>query len=120
MIGMADKVNYTLAHVGINADDREQAAMLCRLFGVLFGWKEKEGNSSFFADKGIEIMKEPYLGTHGHIAIGVNDMQAAMSELEAKGIAFDPATRKTDAEGNTKAIYLQGEYCGFALHLVQV
>lgn len=117
---MDNRVTYTLAHVGINAAHAEQAGQLCRLLSGLFGWKEKEGNSSFFSGKGIEIMKTPYLGTHGHIAIGVNDMQAAIADLQTMGISFDPSTRKTDAQGNTKAIYLKGEYCGFALHLVQV
>ena len=33
---------------------------------------------------------------------------------------FDESSRKTDAkEGRTKAIYLQEELGGFALHLVQ-
>lgn len=117
---MEHPVTYTLAHVGINGADSEQAGALCQVLCAMFGWKEKEGSSSYFAGKGIEIMKSPYLGTHGHIAIGVDNMEAAIAELEGKGIAFDPATRKTDASGNTKAIYLQGEYCGFALHLVQM
>lgn len=115
-----NRVTYTLAHVGINGDSAAQAGTLCHLLSELFGWQEKEGLSSFFSGKDIEIMKSPYLGTHGHIAIGVNDMQSAISDLEGKGVAFDPATRKTDAAGNTKAIYLQGEYGGFALHLVQI
>ena len=33
--------------------------------------------------------------------------------------AFDESSRKTDAKGRTKAIYLQEELGGFALHLVQ-
>ena len=115
-----ENITYTLAHVGINGENAEQAQQLCSILSAIFGWEGKVGNSSCFAGKGIEIMKKPYLGTHGHIAIGVNDILGAISQMEAKGIVFDPATRKTDKEGNTKAIYLEGEYGGFALHLVQV
>ena len=37
----------------------------------------------------------------------------------AMGITFDESTRKTDAKGKTKAIYLKDSFCGFAVHLVQ-
>lgn len=115
-----ENITYTLAHVGINGENAQQAQQLCDALSAMFGWPSKTGNSSCFAGKGIEIMKEPYLGTCGHIAIGVNDIEGAICQLEARGIAFDPATRKTDKDGNTKAIYLAGEYGGFALHLLQV
>lgn len=36
-----------------------------------------------------------------------------------QGVKFDESSRKTDAKGRTKAIYLQEELGGFALHLVQ-
>ena len=64
-------------------------------------------------------MKHPYLGAKGHIAIGTNSVDRAIYHLARQGVAFDEATRKTDAKGATKAIYLKEELCGFAIHLVK-
>ena len=109
---------YTLAHVGINAANREEAMKAAQMFELIFGLKVKEGNSSFFAGGVIELMKEPYMGTHGHIAIGTPDVPAAKAELEARGFTFNPETAKYRKDGVLNAIYLTDEICGFAVHLV--
>lgn len=111
---------FTLAHVGINMENPREAEELCRLLGAMFSWETKEGNSSFFSGKGIEIMKEPYLGEKGHIAIGTEDVDVTMKDMKSKGIKFEESTQKKDAGGHTKAIYLKGDFGGFALHLVKV
>ena len=98
---------YSLAHVGINAANKEEAEKAARMFETLFGFAVKEGNSSFFAGD-IELMKEPYMGKNGHIAIGT----------EARGYTFNDATAKFKADGTLNAIYLTDEICGFAVHLV--
>ena len=87
---------------------------------MLFGFvrRSKEGNSSIFAGSGVEIMKAPYLGKMGHIAIGTPDVAAAKAELEARGFQFDQSTAKFKDDGRLNAIYLADEICGFAVHLV--
>ena len=112
---MAD---YTLAHVGINGSNEDEARAAVELFGTLFGFVAKEGNSSIFAGTGIEVMKQPYRGTHGHIAIGTANVAQAQSELEAKGFTFDASTAKYLPDGTLNAIYFTKEICGFAVHLV--
>ena len=77
------------------------------------------GNSSVFAGTAIEAMKTPYLGTHGHIAIGTNYMDRAIYYLEKQGAKIDMSTAKKNDKGKIKAVYLQGEIGGFAVHLVQ-
>lgn len=109
---------FSLAHVGINAQNAEEALRTAELFGALFGFEVKADNSSVFAGGGVEVMKEPYKGTHGHIAIGTPNVAEAQRELEAKGFAFDPSTAKYLADGTLNAIYLADEICGFAVHLV--
>lgn len=64
-------------------------------------------------------MKSPYLGKNGHIAIGTNSIKRAVYHLEKRGIQFDESTAKTDKNGSLSAIYIKGEFEGFALHLVQ-
>lgn len=110
-------VKYSLAHIGINAANKDEAQKAAELFQALFGFAVKEGNSSFFAGD-IELMKEPYMGKNGHIAIGTPDVAAAKAELEARGIVFNGATAKYKADGTLNAIYLSDEICGFAIHLV--
>ena len=111
-------LKYTLAHVGINAANRDEAEKTARMFETLFGFAVKEGNSSIFAGDGVEVMKKPYKGKNGHIAIGTPDVAAARAELEARGFAFDDTTAKFKADGTLNAIYLTDEICGFAVHLV--
>ena len=42
-------ISYTLAHVGINCANAEQARKGAALFEAMFGLTMKEGNSSVFA-----------------------------------------------------------------------
>ena len=80
----------------------------------------KVGNTSVFAGKALEVMKEPYLGKNGHIAIATNYIERAMNYMEnVLGVEFDQATAKRDDKGVLKAIYLKEELGGFAVHLVQ-
>ena len=92
-------LKYTLAHVGINAANRDEAEKAARMFETLFGFAVKEGNSSIFAGDGVEVMKEPYKGKNGHIGIGTPDVAAAWAELEARGfsVAFMTAFGFNDA-----------------------
>ena len=108
---------FTLAHIGINAENETEAMKTAELISAMFGFPVKPGNSSIFAGKGFEIMKSPYLGRNGHIAIGTPDVAAAQAELEARGFAFLPETAK-HKDGHLHAIYLKDEICGFAVHLV--
>lgn len=109
---------YTFAHIGLNASSGDEANKAAELFRFLFGFPIRDDGWSLFAGDGIEIMKEPYMGTHGHIAIGTPDITAAQAELETNGFAFDPSTIKRRADGTINVIYLKKEICGFAIHLV--
>jgi len=112
-------LGFEIRHVGINASDETEALSIAEAFEKMFGFKRKVGGSSVFAGTAIEAMKKPYLGTHGHIAIGTNYIKRAEYHLKLRGFEFDESTRKVDANGNTKAIYFKGEIGGYAVHLVQ-
>ena len=111
-------IEYSLAHVGINCANAEEARKGAAMFEALFGLTAKEGNSSVFAGKAVELMKSPYLGKNGHIAIGTPDVAAAVADLEGRGFAFNMASAKYKPDGTLNAIYLADEVCGFAVHLV--
>ena len=112
-------LGFAVEHIGINETSEDNALATAGTLSALFGFAPKNGNSSVFAGKGIELMKSPYLGTHGHIAIGTNFIDRAVYHLEMQGAKFDYDTAKYDAKGKLKAIYLTGEFSGFAIHLVQ-
>ena len=110
---------FSLAHIGINAENEADALKIAELFAALFGFEVKPGNSSVFAGTAVEVMKTPYLGANGHIAIGTPDVAAAQAELEARGFAFRPEAAKYKADGTLNAVYLKDEIGGFAVHLVK-
>lgn len=107
-----------LTHVGINSGSPEQAMKDAENLCKLLGWEIKDGNSSTFTGKAFEMMKKPFRGTHGHIAIGCNNVRRAKWHLERRGFTFDEESANVQ-DGKIKAIYLKDEIAGFAFHLLQ-
>ena len=111
-------LGFELMHIGINGQNEEEALSTAKIFDAMFGFAVKAGNSSVFAGKYVEVMKTPYLGKNGHIAIGVNSVVRAKAFLERQGYTFAEDTAKNNAAGKLNAIYLKDEIAGFAVHLV--
>jgi len=112
-------LGFELRHIGINAENEEEADKIAGSFEKLFGFVKKAGNSSIFAGTGIEVMKQPYLGKNGHIAIQTNYIERAIFHLSQQGFTFNEESKKYDKNGKLTAIYLNEEFGGFAVHLVQ-
>lgn len=112
-------LGFDLGHIGINMNAAESSLKLSKDLCAMFSLPLKEGNSSNFAGKGIEVNKSKGLGANGHIAIATNSILRAVAYLEKKGITVDMNTTKKDAAGNFAAVYLKGEFGGFAIHLLQ-
>lgn len=111
-------LGFELAHVGINTETPENAMRQAQLLCGMLGWEIKDGNSSTFAGAAFEMMKKPFRGTHGHIAIRTNSIPRAKWHLEQRGFAFDESSA-TEKNGKPVAIYLKDEIAGFAFHLLQ-
>lgn len=111
-------LGFELAHVGINMLDAQAAAQLADDLKEAFAFDIKDGNSSIFASDGIEILKEPYRGTHGHLAIKTNAVELAAEELSRKGWTMDLETAKYK-NGRMTVVYLEKEMGGFGVHLLQ-
>lgn len=109
---------FELLHVGINCDNAEIASKEANRLQKLLGWPAKEGNSSIFVGPAFEIMKTNYLGRHGHIAIAVNSVDRVYAYLSRLGYKFREDTAKRDNKGKLNLIYLEEEFNGFAIHLV--
>ena len=111
-------LGFELAHVGINGANEEEALKVANRFAFLFGMPAKVGNSSIFAGTAVEVMKTPFKGEHGHIAIRTNYIERAVNYMSTVlGVEFEEP--KKDEKGKYKAIYLKEQIGGFAVHLVQ-
>jgi len=111
-------LGFEFAHLGINEETKDKALNSANLLSHLFYFSVKEGATSIFAGSGFEVMKNQYLGEHGHIAIATNHIHRAIAYLKMKDISLLPETAK-EKDGKLKAIYLDQEVSGFAIHLLQ-
>ncbi|MFA5044274.1 MAG: bifunctional 4-hydroxy-2-oxoglutarate aldolase/2-dehydro-3-deoxy-phosphogluconate aldolase [Kiritimatiellia bacterium] len=112
-------LGFDLAHIGVNAKDAAMSLGIAKQLAEMFNQPLKEGNSSNFAGKGLEINKSQGLGAHGHIAIATNSIARACDWLARKGVAIDLNSAKKDPAGALVAVYLKDEIGGFAVHLLQ-
>lgn len=110
---------FELLHVGIKTDDPVKAEETARLLAMMFNLDVKLGRSSNFAGKYFECMKSDSRGTNGHIAMATADVDAARAELEGKGFSFLDDTASYNEDGSLKNIYLDGEFGGFAIHIIK-
>ncbi|WP_167956743.1 bifunctional 4-hydroxy-2-oxoglutarate aldolase/2-dehydro-3-deoxy-phosphogluconate aldolase [Anaerosporobacter faecicola] len=112
-------LGFEIAHVGINATNEKEADDVASKFDSIFGFTKKVGNSSVFAGSAIEVMKTPYLGANGHIAIKTNYIDRAIAYLERNGAKVNMETAKYNDKNKMVAVYLADEVGGFAIHLLQ-
>ena len=113
------KCKFELEHIGINTPNPEEAEKLARLLSALFNLEPRHGQKSEFGGPYFECMKAPFLGTNGHIAMRTPDLAAAVEELKEKGFSFNMDTATYTDEGKIKNVYLDGEFGGFAIHIMQ-
>ncbi len=113
------EVTYELAHVGVNAENEEEALAFAGLFAQMFGMQVKNGNSSVFAGTAVEVMKKNGPGRLGHIGVKTADCEAAIKDLEARGFEVDMSTAKYKPDGTLNAVYLKQDVGGFAVHIVR-
>ena len=111
-------LGFELAHLGINEETEEKALGAANDLSGLFHFPVKAGASSVFAGTGFEVTKKPFLGEKGHVAIATNNIEMAIAYLKRKSISILPETAK-EKDGKLKAVYLDKEVSGFAIHLLQ-
>ena len=115
---VAKMLDMRLAHIGVNEPDCDSAANTAKLFATLLGAQLKEGANSFFAGTPVEVMKHPGRGRLGHIALSVNSVDRALFQLSLRGFRADESSVRRDASGKVTLAYLDGDFGGFAVHLV--
>ena len=111
-------LDFDLSHIGINTNSEKEAINNANEIYKMFKFPIKIGKSSVFSGTEFEWMKNPFLGKHGHIAIGTKNIEGAVAYLAKRGINVKEETRK-EKNGELVAIYLDIELGGFAFHLVE-
>lgn len=113
-------LGFEMVHVGLNCANPEEAEAVADKFEAAFGFKKKVGNSSVFASTYMEMMKSPFKGDNGHIAIATNSVKRAVYQLKMRGFELDESSFKYDkATGEMNVAYLKDQFGGFAVHLVK-
>lgn len=115
---VARMLDFRLAHVGINCEHEDEALSTARLLCDIFHL-ECHDEDSVFAGSAFELLKTPYLGRNGHIAISTADIDRAVASLSRRGVAFNEDSAKYLPDGRLNAIYLADEFSGFAIHLLR-
>ncbi len=111
-------LGFDFAHLGINTESEKKAREATNLLSSVFGFPLREGSSSIFAGRGIEVTKRRFPGSNGHIAIYTNYIERAIFYLKMRGVSVLEDTKK-EKKGKLIAVYLDMGIEGFAVHLLQ-
>jgi len=107
-----------LKHVGVNSGSTEKAQKDAEMIAKLLGWPLDDHKNATFVGAGFEVMKIPFRGENGHIAIACNNIKRARWHMERRGFVFDDESAIMK-DGKLRAIYLKDDIAGFAFHLLQ-
>lgn len=110
---------FDLRHVGINCPDADTSSQVASTFEQIFGFPKEDRGGAYFAGEVIEVMKKPFYGTHGHIAICSRSAESAVYHLAHRGVKFNWQSAGYTPDGRLRVIYLQEEIGGFAVHVLQ-
>lgn len=112
-------LGFSLAHVGINAEDKSKASDIAGAFSRIFGFEKKETPVSYFSGPSVEIMNADVPGAKGHIGFSTRSVERAVYYLSRDGVRFDEEHARRAPDGTVTLIYLSGEIGGFAVHLIK-
>ncbi len=108
-----------LEHIGINEADEASAKATADMFAALLDCEVADRGAGFFAGSEVEVMKAPGRGRCGHIAISTNSVERAVYHLSRKGIKFDMDSAMYNEKGKMFFIYIDADFGGFDVHLIQ-
>jgi 2-dehydro-3-deoxyphosphogluconate aldolase/(4S)-4-hydroxy-2-oxoglutarate aldolase len=111
-------LGFDIRHVGINTAGTAEASAVAEQLRSIFGFDLDDREGSIFVGTQFEILKRPYPGARGHIAIGTHFIDRAEEYFRRKGIAAKEETRNI-VDNQLRSVYLEPEPGGFALHLLQ-
>ncbi|HAR80465.1 MAG TPA: 2-dehydro-3-deoxyphosphogluconate aldolase [Succinivibrionaceae bacterium] len=111
--------DFSVGHVGINANTPDNAYKVTDEIISLFGTDKRDTELSLFTGSLAEVLKKPFVGEHGHVCVDTRDLPRAMAMLKRKGVEFDEKSYAYDANGKLVTAYMKNEIGGFAFHVRQ-
>lgn len=108
-----------LRHIGINSGSEDRSMKDAQALAKLLGWEIFEHSKANFVGTAFEVMKVPFRGEKGHVAIACNNVERARWHLERRGFVFDEQSAAYDDNGKLRLIYLKDDIAGFAFHLLK-
>ena len=116
---VAVMLGFELRHVGINCADEKESSCVADQFENLFGFTKEDRGGAYFAGEFIEVMKKPFYGEKGHIAIATHYPERAAYHLEKAGVEINWDSAGYQPDGSLRVVYLKNEVGGFAVHILQ-
>ncbi|MBR2865741.1 MAG: bifunctional 4-hydroxy-2-oxoglutarate aldolase/2-dehydro-3-deoxy-phosphogluconate aldolase [Elusimicrobiaceae bacterium] len=116
---VAVMLGFELRHVGINCADEKESCGVADQFENLFGFTKEDRGGAYFAGEFIEVMKKPFYGEKGHIAIATHYPERAAYHLEKAGVEINWDSAGYQPDGSLRVVYLKNEVGGFAVHILQ-
>ncbi len=110
-------LDFRLAHVGINAENEDEAFQTASAIADLFRIPVIDKSRSVFSGEAVEVMKHGGRGTKGHIGFKTSSVDRAVAYFKRRGINMIPETAGYAEDGSLKYVYLDIEIAGFAIHL---
>jgi len=110
---------FELLHVGINHDSEEEARRMAEMLCMLFNLQIRPDKNCIFAGEYFDCVKFHDRGVHGHIAMGTDDLPAAIEEFRSKGFSVDIEHAAYMEDGRIKSVYLDADFSGFKIHVMQ-
>ena len=112
-------INYRIKHIGINHPNAEEASKTAELFRNCFQLERTggNGNGDIFVGKIFEFKDKNTVGTFGHVALQVVDVEEAMKDLASRGFTFREETISRNEDGKIINVYMQQELGGLAFHI---
>ena len=113
------KNTFTLAHVGVNTENAEEALALAELLAGMFNLAPPRAEvrvrrAVFRVHEGAVSRQKTVTSPCRH-----RIWKAPLPSSKKKGFSFREETAAYDEAGKLKNIYLAGEYGGFAIHILR-
>ena len=105
-------------HLGINCADENEATDTAGRFGQLFGLPNEDRGGAIFTDSIFEILKKKGRGEKGHIAISTSSCDRAAEYIKRNGGRLIEDSCEYQPDGRLRVAYLDGEFAGFAVHII--
>lgn len=113
-------LGFRILHIGIKMNFNKEDSNIAKIFGDLIKFEDKDKTNSVFQGSHTEVMKNQFLEEKGHIVIGTNNINRAISYLKNVGYKFKEDNKYYDDKGNLISIYLKEQIAGFSIYLLQI